>query len=188
MSENITWKALSKEKVFDTKIMDIYQKTCLSPEKVEREFITAKTRNWVMIIPEVEIEGVVNFLMVKQWRYGSESLSVEFPGGVIDAGETAEEAAKRELLEETGYEALALEYLTHFSPNPAFMENTQYVFIAKCDKKPAKELDLDKDEFINVLIEPRENIVKKYGKSPYDHALHCAGLFYYLKQKNLLLV
>ena len=181
MADNLSWETVSESVIFKTRIMDVCEKSCLSPEKETRQFITLKSRSWVMIIPEIEIDGRVHFLMVKQWRHGSESLSVEFPGGIIDPCETPEEAARRELIEETGYEPQQLQYLTAFSPNPAIMENRQYVFTAKCNPRAAHGLDLDEDEFLNVSIEPRDEVIKKYGTPPYDHALHAAGLFYYLK-------
>ena len=185
MADNLSWETVSESVIFKTRIMDVCEKSCLSPEKETRQFITLKSRSWVMIIPEIEIDGRVHFLMVKQWRHGSESLSVEFPGGIIDPCETPEEAARRELIEETGYEPQQLQYLTAFSPNPAIMENRQYVFTAKCNPRAAHGLDLDEDEFLNVSIEPRDEVIKKYGTPPYDHALHAAGLFYYLKGRSL---
>lgn len=187
MNDNkITWKTISKKPVFKTRILTVEEKTCLSPESIERTFTTVKTRDWVMIVPEIKIEDEVFLLMVKQWRYGVDALSVEFPGGVIDAGESAEQAARRELTEETGYIAKKLKYLTDFSPNPAIMENRQYVFSAVCDAEPAKNLNLDVDEFINVQLEKRSDVIKKIGIPPYDHSLHCAGFFYYLKDCGFL--
>ena len=44
-------------------------------------------------------------VLVEQWRHGSQELTLEIPGGLVDAGESAETAARRELLEETGFEA-----------------------------------------------------------------------------------
>lgn len=184
--DEIKWKTISCEPVFKTWILSVQDKTCLSPENIERSFTTIKTQDWVMIIPEVEIDGEFYLLMVKQWRYGIDALSVEFPGGVIDPGETAEEAARRELTEETGYVASKLKYIASFSPNPALMENRQYVFTARCEQKPSKKLKLDPDEFINVQLVKRSDVVKKFGKPPYDHSLHCAGLFYYLKNCGLI--
>lgn len=184
--KRINWKTISTTPIYDAKIMTVQKKVCLSPKNVEREFVTLSSRDWVMVIPEVDIDGIINFIMVKQWRYGSEALSVEFPGGVIDPGETPKEAAVRELAEETGYTADSMQLLTCFSPNPAIMQNKQYVFVARCNKQTPKPLDLDEDEFLSVFLEPHNEIIQKFGTPPYNHSLHCAGLFYYLKYKGLI--
>lgn len=184
--KDISWQEVSSHTIFKTLILDIKEKKCISPENLEKTFTTVKARDWVMIIPEVQIDSETYFLMVKQWRFGIASLSEEFPGGVIDPGETPMEAAIRELKEETGYIATEINEIANVSPNPAIMENRQYVFVAKCEQKPSTDLHLDENEFINVSLQKRSDVIKNFGKPPYDHSLHCAGLFYYLKYRKLL--
>lgn len=186
MDEKITWKTLSNKPIFKTRILTVQEKTCLSPENRERKFTTIKTRDWVMIIPEINVNDETYLITVKQWRYGLDALSVEFPGGVIDPGESPEEAAYRELKEETAYTAKSLKLLASFSPNPAIMENKQYVFSALCNPKSSEQLELDEDEFISVNLEKRSDLIKKFGTAPYDHSLHCAGFFYYLKDCGII--
>ncbi len=61
--------------------------------------------------------------MVKQYRHGSDSITLEFPAGMVDPGEDAKETAKRELLEETGYTSQSIVLVGKVNPNPAFMTN-----------------------------------------------------------------
>lgn len=80
--------------------------------------------NVVAVTPQSEI------VVVKQYRFGIEAVTVEIPGGMVDAGETPEEAARRELSEETGYEAETWRLLAAVEPNPAFLNNLCYHFLA----------------------------------------------------------
>jgi len=76
-----------------------------------------------------------DLVLVWQWRFGTQAFSLETPGGVIDDGETPENAARRELLEETGYEAASLEPLLVNEPNPALQGNRCFSFVARGAKK-----------------------------------------------------
>ena len=65
------------------------------------------TADWVNVVPILaDDKGNDCFLMVRQYRQGSASITLEFPGGVIDAGEDPETAARRELLAKTANEFL----------------------------------------------------------------------------------
>jgi ADP-ribose pyrophosphatase len=82
----------------------------------------------VMVFPLIGDDQV---LMVKQYRHPVAEISIELPGGFIDAGETALEAAKRETLEETGYVFSEYEYLGKIAANPGVLNNFTHMFLAK---------------------------------------------------------
>ena len=107
-------------------------------------------------------------------------LSLEFPGGVFEKGESALEAAKRELKEETGYCANRIEKLGEFNPNPAIMSNRVHFFLA-LDLNPPTKQELDEDEYVEVETIPAEQVLQGIGKPPYIHALTGAALALYLQ-------
>ncbi|MBS7241186.1 MAG: NUDIX hydrolase, partial [Treponema sp.] len=131
--------------------------------------------DWVIVIAEKDD----NFLMVKQYRHGEEKLSIEFPGGVIDAGENPEQAAARELLEETGATASSLVHLGSMNPNPALFANHFHVYLATGLTFSGKQ-ELDNDELLDYLELPKKEVLKKMGSAEYPHALMCSAAALYM--------
>jgi 8-oxo-dGTP pyrophosphatase MutT (NUDIX family) len=100
---------------------------------------------------------------------------------VIERGEAPLEAAKRELREETAYEAGKLRKLGEFRPNPALMSNTVHIFLAENLRHTGAQ-DLDEDEYLEVTpAKPRE-VLRGMGRAPYVHALMGSALALYLRE------
>lgn len=94
--------------------------------------------------------------MERQYRHGLGRMSVEIPAGVAEQGESPLEAAKRELLEETGYESPCWQLQAILSPNPATSTNYTYCFLAtEARKVSAQHLDRTEDITIE-LMTPRQ--------------------------------
>lgn len=70
-------------------------------------------------------------LLECQYRHAAQSMMWELPAGRIDDGETAITAAKRELLEETGYSARQWKRILHFYVSPGFLDETMTIYLAK---------------------------------------------------------
>ncbi len=125
------------------------------------------------------------FLIVRQFRHGTGKVGLEFPAGVIDPGETPEQAARRELLEETGYEAGELVRVGEVSPNPAFMSNTTYTFVARKLKRVSENLDLDDDELLDVCTKDFVSLSREIGLPPFDSAITIQAWFFYLRNREV---
>ncbi|MCX7024937.1 MAG: NUDIX hydrolase [Spirochaetes bacterium] len=175
---NERWKSLARTDVADLRIFRVEKLRSESPEGRVSDFALVDAPDWACVLPLVDVDGVPHFVTVRQWRHGSASVSVEFPGGALEPGEDPASGVARELLEETGWTARALLRLGTMSPNPAFMENLFHVYLAPgC--VPGAGQDLDDGELVDVELEPVENVLAKMGKPPYDHALMVAACHLY---------
>ena len=142
-----------------------------------------KTSNSISNVFKTTTEIDDDFLMVRQWRHGQKSCSIEFPGGVVDSGEAPEHAALRELQEETSYTCKNLVKLASMNPNPALFKNRVHFFLAENLIK-GNERKLDDDEFINILRIPKKELFAKIGKGEFCHAIMAACLGIYLARKQ----
>jgi ADP-ribose pyrophosphatase len=70
-------------------------------------------------------------LLERQYRHAAQSMMWELPAGRIDDGETSLTAAKRELLEETGYTARHWKRILHFYASPGFLDETMTIYLAR---------------------------------------------------------
>jgi 8-oxo-dGTP pyrophosphatase MutT (NUDIX family) len=131
--------------------------------------------NWVNVIPLTPENQVV---MIEQWRHGTRTVELETPGGLMDAGETVETAARRELLEETGYAADQILPLGDCAPNPAFQTNRQYYVLATGCRRVA-ELNLDHAEDIAVRLVPLRDVPDLIRTGRIQHGIVIGG-FYWL--------
>lgn len=186
-NQTLVWEPLTKKQIWATPVLTVNEVESIAPDKKPKKLTTLSAPNWVITIPIVTgKDGIEYFLMVKQWRHGSACISVEFPGGVVDEGENTETAAQRELLEETGRKARSITLLAQVFPNPAIMENKSFIYLAHCDAEVHNQT-LDEDEFVAVEMITVTELLKKMGTPPYDHALMCTALFFYMQHEGMLL-
>ena len=182
---NLTWTEESRKKITDCKIFSVWESYCKAPKPEHNDgkaqpFTVLETKDWAIVIPVIETDEGKKFLMVWQWRHGSNCLSLEFPGGVFEPGEHPEEAAARELYEETGYKPQKIKKIGEFSPNPAFMSNTVHFFLAEDLINTGKQ-ELDEDEFVEIDLVSADEVIKNMGSAPYVHALMGTALSLYHK-------
>ncbi len=95
------WKLLDTEYLVDAPWLKVAKEKCELPNgKIIDDFYTLWQPDWVLILARTT-EG--KWVMTEQYRHGTGKITLEFPAGIIDKGETPEQAALRELQEESGY-------------------------------------------------------------------------------------
>ncbi len=183
-AKKLFWKDLDRRKLQSCRIFDLFEVKRLSPVGRERNFFLLHAPDWITVIPVLKNEkGEDAFLMVEQFRHGSSELTIEFPAGIVDAGETPEKAALRELKEETGYSAGKLVKLGEVSPNPAFMDNKTHTFAA-FDLEVSGSQNLDDDEFIHFHRIPAAEVQRNMGTGRYSNGVMMMALAYYNRWKQ----
>ena len=132
----------------------------------EHDFIVLESAPWVNVIALTDRGEVV---LIQQYRHGTQEVTLEIPGGLVDADEPSV-AAKRELLEETGYRGEEWIDLGYVHPNPAIQNNRCHTFLA-LGTKPAGTQSLDDKEDIAVVLKPLAEIPRLIREGAITHAL-----------------
>ena len=178
----LTWQTVERTQIYDGPIFDIRTVRRSSTDGREGDFIEINAPLWATVIPWFRNEhGVPCFIMVRQYRHGSDSVTIEFPAGTVDAGEEPKEAALRELLEETGcVPAGQICELGSVSPNPAFMNNRVWFFFVEGVKKVASQ-QLDANEQLDILTIPVQQVLDSMGTGVYDNGIMMIAQAFFLR-------
>ena len=174
--DKLKWTEGEPKELLKTVVCKVTSRHNTSYDGTEGDYIIMEAPDWVIVIPEKDDK----FLMVKQWRHGESALSVEFPGGVIDKGEEPEQAARRELEEETGCRAGKLIKLGSVNPNPALFSNHVHFYLAQELSATGKQ-HLDEDEFINCMELSKNEVLEGMGTAQFPHAIMGMALSLYIK-------
>jgi ADP-ribose pyrophosphatase len=145
------------------------------------EVITLECRDWCNV---VAITPDHHLVLVWQYRFGTDAMSLELPGGVIDAGESPEHAALRELREESGYVADALEPLLVVEANPAIQNNRCHTFVAR-GARPTAETKFDAQEELETVLVPLARLGALLDSGQVTHALIHGALATFCRREGL---
>jgi 8-oxo-dGTP pyrophosphatase MutT (NUDIX family) len=174
---NLIWKKLSSHYIHKGPWATLRTDRCEMPSgHIVEDYYVLEYSNWVNAVAITEDNKI---LMVNQYRHAAEIVSLEIPGGVIDAGELPEQALRRELLEETGYLFDDFELLCTVYANPSTADNHTYCYLARGGKK-VQEQALDEQEEIIVETFTIADVKQLLANNKIAQALHCTGLFYAL--------
>ncbi len=182
--ENLEWEEIRTEHVVQDQWIDFRRSAYRLPDgNVFEPFYSYSRRDYVVLVASDE-NG--EYLCVRQFRQGIKEVTTEFPAGGIEqangrqygasTAEDALEAARRELLEETGYESDQWEYLLTVPSNATIADNYAHIFTAK-NCYPSAGQNLDETEFLHVKKYSAAEIEKMIDDGEFQQAMHIMAWF-----------
>ena len=171
------WTRVATKVLNDLRIMKVQEVTAISPKTSNaHDFFVLDTVDWVNVLPITADQEVV---FVRQYRHGSDALSLEIPGGMVDPGEAPIVSAARECLEESGFRASHLTSLGVLNPNPAVFNNQLHTFVAE-NVVIEGDIQNTATEQTEVVLVPKAELISYLLDGRIDHALVAATLWRYL--------
>ncbi len=182
--KDLEWEEIKTEHIVQNEWIDFRQSAFRFPDGTEFEpYYNYSRRDYVVIVP-FDTEG--NLVCVRQYRQGIREVTTEFPAGGIERSdgkeyrdnrnknedsEEALDAAKRELLEETGYESTEWKHLITIPSNATIADNYAYVYMAKNCRKVSGQ-NLDDTEFLNIEVHSPDELEKLIGSGQFQQSVH----------------
>ena len=166
------WATVGEEALGSYALFELRRVIRRSPSTAaEHSFLRLIAPDWVNVVA-VTAEG--RLVLVEQYRHGTNRVTIEIPGGAVDAGESPAEAAVRELEEETGFRAGRLHLLGEVHPNPAFLSNSCWTYLA-VDCRRDGVMRPDPSEEISIRLVELETFTRLIDDGAIEHALVIAA-------------
>lgn len=174
--KDMMWKTLSSEYLIRRPWLTARRDCVALPDGRENdEYYVLEYPEWVNVIAETT-DG--RLILERQYRHALDVVSTEICAGVVEQGEVPLHAAKRELMEETGFGGGTWIKLMTLSPNPSTMTNLCHSFLARGVVKTGNQC-LDATEDLEFLLVPREDVRKMLLEGKFIQALMVAPLYKY---------
>lgn len=179
----LDWDTVSQQYLIRDQWINLRADVCKMPGgKIVEPYYVLEYPDWVNVTAITDQEEIV---LIRQYRHAYGEVVLELPGGVVDAGESYATAARRELLEETGYTAESFEELARTSPNPSNQTNLSISYLATGAKKVSRQ-ELDNTEDIEIVVMPLEEVVQLLKSNRIVQAMHVTSLYYVLQKLGKL--
>ena len=143
--------------------------------RMGRRRFTYQFRPHGRVVHIVAVTARGDVVLERQYRHPVRKWLLEIPAGSVDAGETVMEAARRELMEETGYSAARWKVLGGWYPSPASTNTRAFVVLATGARK-TRRASPEPTEFLRVVLKPFSSALRMAGRAKEGTAFFHLGL------------
>jgi len=172
---DLAWEPLSESVAYSCPGFDIVREDVRLPDGTETDFDYLAEGESVVVIPFTPEREVVT---IEEWRHAVRRLNHGLPAGSMEADEEPKRAARRELREETGYEADEFAHMTTVEPANGFADAVFHYYVARgCE--PTAEQDLDDDETIQVRTTTLDDLLDRAREDDLRDGRTAFGVCYY---------
>jgi ADP-ribose pyrophosphatase len=169
------WPLLDRRTLGDFRVFSVRGERTRSPRSGRpHDFYVLECPDWANV---VALTGEDEVVLVRQFRAGTRSITLEIPGGSVEKGESAASAIRRELREETGYAARSWKRIGVVHPNPAIQGNRCSTYLARGCRRVG-ELTPDEGEDLAVELVPLRRIPDLIRKGRITHSLVIAAFHF----------
>lgn len=172
--KHLEWKEVSRKTLVDNEWINFRESVWQFPDGSSLGPFYSYTRRDYVVIVARDTEG--RYLLVRQFRQGICKVTNEFPAGGIEDGEDPLEAAKRELLEETGYQGGKWTFLSRVPSAATIADNYASLFLAE-DCVKAGGQHLDSTEFADVWLASDGELRMLIYSDKFEQAMHIAAYY-----------
>lgn len=170
---HMNWEILASRYILKTPWMDVREDRVLMPDgEVLDPYHVIESPDWVCVICIDEHDRLV---IVEQYRHGIQQVCYELPAGAIDGSEPPEVAGRRELLEETGFEARGWSSIGWCVPEPGKHTNRAHLFVATGGRRVDAQT-LDRSEDIRVHLMTSDDVFQLIDNGRFPHGIHQVAL------------
>lgn len=175
------WPLLASELENEYPVYEVRRDRVRSPRTgEERDFHIVVLQDAVVVVALTDDDRAV---LVEQYRHGPRSVTLEFPGGMLEGDDPAA-AARRELREETGYEAESVTHLGAMELNPSWARGRVHVALAT-GARPAGPKEQDEGEDTRVRLVPLDEVREMVGTGELGNAVAIAALAIYEARREV---
>jgi ADP-ribose pyrophosphatase len=179
MNQHLREETVQTQRVFEGRMISLDVETVRLPNGKETTREVVRHPGAVAVLAITQDQTI---LFVRQYRKAIDKISLEIPAGKLEKGEDPLHAAKRELMEETGYQAGSWNHLHTFYTSPGFADEVMHVYVAT--DLQAGDTNLDEDEFLECVEADESQIQKWLADGTILDAKTIAPLYWWLWQRE----